>query len=169
VPEKLQRQLRGDLDNIVLMAMRKDPQRRYASVEQFSEDIQRHLDGLPVLACQDTLSYRSAKFIRRNRIAVAAASLIALTLIGGIVATAWEARAASVERARAERRFNDVRRLANSFLFELNDRIEQGPTKARELLVQRALEYLDSLAQEAGSDLSLQRELAAAYQKVGDV
>jgi serine/threonine protein kinase len=168
-PAKLRRHLRGDLDNIVLMAMRKDPERRYASVEQFSADIQRHLDGLPVRARKDTLSYRSAKYIKRNRVGLAATSLIALTLIGGIIATAWQARAAHVERARAERRFDDVRRLANSFLFELNDQIEQGPTKARELLVERALEYLDSLAHDAGSDLSLQRELAAAYQKVGDV
>jgi hypothetical protein len=58
--------LRGDLDNIVLMAMRKEPERRYASVAQFMEDIKRHLEGLPVIARQDTFKYRASKFIQRN-------------------------------------------------------------------------------------------------------
>lgn len=162
--DKLRRRLSGDIDNIVLKAMRKEPERRYASVDQFSNDISRHLEGLPVIARKDTLLYRSAKFIKRNKAAMFAAVLILITLIGGIVAT-------NVERARAERRFNDVRRLANSFMFEVHDAIEslQGSTPARELLVTRALEYLDSLAQEATGDISLQRELATAYQKVGDV
>ena len=70
-----QRALRGDLDNIVLMAMRKEPSRRYASVAQFSEDIRRHVEGLPVVARKDTVGYRSAKFIRRHRVGVAAATL----------------------------------------------------------------------------------------------
>jgi serine/threonine protein kinase/tetratricopeptide (TPR) repeat protein len=69
--DRLRRRLRGDLDNIVLMALRKDPARRYASVEQFSEDIRRHLDGRPIVARKDTLGYRTAKFVRRNRVAVA--------------------------------------------------------------------------------------------------
>ena len=156
--------LKGDIDNIVLKAMRKEPERRYASVDQLSNDISRHLEGRPVIARKDTLLYRSAKFIKRNKAAMVAAVLILITLVGGIVAT-------NVERARAERRFNDVRKLANSFMFEFHDAIENlpGSTPARELLVTRALEYLDGLAQEAGDDMSLQRELATAYQKVGDV
>ncbi|HEX8679588.1 MAG TPA: tetratricopeptide repeat protein, partial [Chthoniobacterales bacterium] len=76
---------------------------------------------------------------------------------------------ARAERARAERRFNDVRRLANSFMFELHDEIDQGPVKAKELLVRRASEYLNSLAEEAAGDRDLQRELAIAYIKIGDV
>src|SRR5216683_577991 len=75
-PEKLRRRLAGDLDNIVLMAMRKDPRRRYSSVGQFAEDIRRHLEGLPVVARKDTVRYRSAKFIERNTVAVAAAAII---------------------------------------------------------------------------------------------
>lgn len=167
--KRLQRVLKGDIDNIVLMALRKEPTRRYASVEQFSEDIRRHLEGLPVSAHKDTLSYRSAKFIRRHRAGVAAAAIVLLTLVGGIIATAWQARVARAERARAERRFNDVRRLANSFMFELHDEIDKGAIKAKELLVKRALEYLDSLSQEAANDIELQRELATAYFKIGDV
>ncbi|HEY8835324.1 MAG TPA: serine/threonine-protein kinase, partial [Chthoniobacterales bacterium] len=163
--------LRGDLDNIVLMALRKEPSRRYAFVGQFSEDIRRHLEGLPVLARKDTAGYRASKFIRRNRIGVIAAALVLLSLVGGIIATSWEARVAKLERSKAERRFNDVRALAKSYLFELHDAIEQlpGSTAARELLVKRALEYLDSLATEAHGDVALQRELVSAYVKVGNV
>jgi eukaryotic-like serine/threonine-protein kinase len=156
-------QLRGDLDNIVLMAMRKEPERRYSSVGLFSEDIRRHLEGRPVIARKDTFNYRASKFIRRNKVGVAAAALIILSLIGGIIATGWEAH-------RANRRFNDVRRLANSLIFELHGAIENlpGSTAARELLVKRALEYLDSLAQEATGDVSLQRELVSGYLKIGN-
>jgi serine/threonine protein kinase len=89
--------LRGDLDNIVLRALRKEPQRRYESVAQFSEDIRRYLAGLPVVARKDTWSYRSGKFIRRNKIAVAAAALIALTLLGAIGGVAWQARIATTQ------------------------------------------------------------------------
>lgn len=170
-PEKLRRRLVGDLDNIVLMAMRKEASRRYASVEQFSEDIRRHLEGLPVIARKDTFGYRAEKFIKRHKTGAAAMAIILLILAGGIIATAWQARIATTQRARAERRFNDVRKLANSFMFELNDAIHDlpGSTKARELLVERALEYLDSLAAEASDDRSLQLELATAYAKVGFV
>lgn len=168
---KLRKRLRGDLDTIVLMAMRKEPERRYASVEQFAEDVRRHLEGLPVRARADAFGYRAGKFIRRQKVALAAATLIALTLLFGIITTAWEARVARAERARAERRFNEVRQLANSFVFEVHDAVSNlpGSTAARSLIVQRGLRYLDSLAQDAGNDRGLQRELAAAYEKLGVV
>jgi len=95
-------ELRGDIDNIVLMAMRKEPARRYASVGQFSEDIRRHLEGLPVIARKDTWSYRSGKFVRRHRVGVAAALVVALSLLGGIVGTLVQARTAHREKAKAE-------------------------------------------------------------------
>ena len=163
------RRLRGDLDNIVLTAMRKEPARRYTSAAQLSADIGAFLDGLPVRARKDTLPYRTRKLIARNKVGTTAAVLVALALLGGTVATAWQARVAQRERARAERRFNDVRRMATAFLFELDDEIAREPTHARHLLVQRAREYLDGLAGEAGGDRTLQRELAEAYQKLGDV
>ncbi|HEY0460828.1 MAG TPA: serine/threonine-protein kinase [Pyrinomonadaceae bacterium] len=77
--------LRGDLDNIILMAMRKEPERRYSSVEQFAEDIRRYLKDLPVLAREDAFGYRASKFIGRNKIGIAAAGGIALSLVAGIV------------------------------------------------------------------------------------
>lgn len=161
--------LRGDLDAIVLMALRKEPQRRYASVEQFSEDVRRYLEGLPVTASKDTWSYRASKFVRRNRIGVAAAVMILVTLLAGMGTTLYQRNVARREKLKAEQRFNDVRHLANSFMFEINEQIKTSPIKARELLVQRAIEYLDKLAAEAGNDIALQSELATAYEKIGEV
>lgn len=156
--------LRGDLDNIVLMSIRKQPSRRYSSAEQLAEDIRRHLVGLPVIARADTFAYRSAKFVERHKVGVLAAALIVVSLLSAVVMTVREER-------KAQRRFNDVRKLANSVIFEFHDSIQDlpGSTPARELLVNRALEYLDSLSREAGDDPSLQRELIAAYLRVGNV
>ncbi len=94
--------LKGDLDNIILKALRKEPQRRYASVEQFSEDIRRHLEGLPVTAHKGSFGYRATKFIKRNKIAVTAAALVVLILTAGIIATSIGLARARHERARAE-------------------------------------------------------------------
>lgn len=163
--------LRGDLDNIILKALKKEPDRRYSSVEFLSEDIRRHLEGLPVTARPDTFSYRAEKFVRRHRVGVLATAIVLLAVVGGLIATLWQARIAQAERVKAEKRFNDVRTLANSFLFEISPKIENlpGSMSARQLLVTRALEYLDKLSQESASDLDLQSELAKAYEKVGDV
>jgi len=177
-PEKLRRGLRGDLDNIVLMALRKEPERRYASVEQFAEDIRRHLSHLPVSASKGTVSYRAGKFVARHKAGVLATAVVALTLIAGLVATLREAHIArqqaaiaQAERARAQRRFDDVRKLANSLIFEVHDSIRDlpGSTPARKLIMDRAVQYLDSLAKDAGGDSSLQRDLAWAYHRVGQV
>jgi non-specific serine/threonine protein kinase/serine/threonine-protein kinase len=170
-PDKLRRQLRGDLDTIVLMALRKEPHRRYASADAFSEDIKRHLDGLPVAARPDSLGYRASKFVRRYRGGVAAAGLGILSLLVAVVATTRSARIAQREQARAEARFNDVRGLATSALLEVHDAIADlpGSTQARRLLVTRALAYLDRLAADSSGDPGLARELAVAYERVGDV
>ena len=176
--EKLSRRLRGDLDNIILMALRKEPQRRYATVEQFADDVRRHLTRLPVIARKDTFGYRASKFVSRHQAGVAAAAAVGVVLLAALTVTVREARIARgqaeiarLQRARAERRFNDVRKLAHSLMFEVHDSIRDlaGATEARKLLVSRALEYLDSLSQEANGDPSLQRELADAYDRVGDV
>jgi serine/threonine protein kinase len=168
-PEKLRHRLSGDLDNVLLMALRKDPYRRYSSVEQFSDDVRRHLRGLPVRAREDTLAYRGSRFVKRHKMVVVASTLFVITLLGGIVATARQARIALAERAKAERRFNDVRRLATSLIFDVHDSIQNlpGATPVRKLIVDRAVHYLDSLETEAPDDVDLQRELAWAYQRVG--
>jgi serine/threonine protein kinase/tetratricopeptide (TPR) repeat protein len=170
-PQKLRRRLRGDLDNIVLKAIRLDPRRRYASVTEFSDDIRRHLKGLPVMARRDTFAYRAGKFVRRNRLAVSLAALALLALVGASIAVAWEAHLARQAQASAERRLEDVRRLAHTMLFDYNDALKglRGASKLRAKLVNDALLYLDGLSAEASGDPDLQRELAAAYEKVGDL
>jgi eukaryotic-like serine/threonine-protein kinase len=163
-PDKLAKQLRGDLDNIVLKALRKEPQRRYTSVEQFAGDIRRNLAKLPILGRKDTAGYRASKFVSRHKGGVTAAAAVALILLAGLVITLREARI-------AERRFNDVRGLSNSLIFDVHDSIKDlpGSTPARKIIVDRALQYLNVLARESAGDLGLQRELATAYERVGSV
>jgi serine/threonine protein kinase len=163
--------LRGDLDNIVLKALRKEPERRYESVEQFAEDIRRHLEELPVSARPDTFAYRASKFVRRNRVGVVAASLVFLALVAGILGTGYQARVARRERARAEKRFEQVRKLANNVVFKYHDAIASlpGATATREMLVKDAIEYLDNLSQDAQDNPALSQELALAYLKIGNV
>ncbi len=163
--------LRGDLDTIVLKALRKEPERRYSSAEQLADDVRRHRNGLPVTARRDTFTYRAAKFVQRHRAGVLAALIVFVSLVGGIAVALWQAQVAQQQRLRAEQRLADVRQLAGSFLFEFHDAIADlpGSTEARELVIQRALEYLDRLSQQDGASPALQLELATAYRKVGDV
>src|ERR1700722_9036398 len=152
-----------DLDNIILMALRKEPARRYPSVQHLSDDIQRALSNRPVSARPDTLGYRAAKFIRRNRIGLAAAALVIAALVIG--------SAIAIQQARlAQKRFQDVRKLAHTFVFDLHDEVAklEGSTKAREMMVQTGLDYLDNLAKNSSGDLELQKEIASAYMKIGD-
>ncbi len=161
--------LKGDLDTIVLKSLRSEPERRYDSVERFSQDVLAYLKGFPISARPDTFRYRAGKFLKRNPLASVAVLVALISLIAGIFAAGYQARRANLERARAERRFNEVRSLANSFMFEINDKIGESPIQARELLVSRAVEYLDNLAQESENDPSLESELAASYEKIGDI
>jgi non-specific serine/threonine protein kinase/serine/threonine-protein kinase len=164
------RAVRGDLDNIIMKALDKDPARRYTSVEQFAEDITRHLENLPVLAHQATFRYRFGRFVSRNRTAAVAGLLVILTTAGGVFATLYQAHLARRERDRAERRFNEVRSLANAVIFEVDAAFtNQGPMAARELLAQRALAYLDRLATEVQDNSALAVELANAYEHLANV
>jgi tetratricopeptide (TPR) repeat protein len=105
---RLKKKLAGDLDMIVLMALRKDALRRYASVEQFSEDIRRYLEGRPVIARSDTIGYRAARFLRRNIVAVAAASVVASTLLGATIFELRSAERLAQKDAIAETRLKDI-------------------------------------------------------------
>ena len=171
LPDKLYRRLKGDIDNILLKALRKEPQRRYSSVELFSEDLRRHLESLPVSAHQDSFSYRAAKFFQRHKVPVIAAAIALLSLVGGLITTIVEMRVARSERALAESRFQDVRKLATTFLFDVHGAIQNlpGSTPARSLIARTGTEYLDRLASQAQGDASLQLEVADGYLKIGDV
>ena len=157
-------ELKGDLDNVVLMALRKEPERRYGSVEQFAEDVRRHLANLPVMARKDTATYRASKFVLRHKAGVTAATAVLLTVVAGFVITVREARI-------AQQRFNDVRSLANSLIFDVHDSIKDlpGSTPAKKIIVDRALRYLNDLVRESRGDVGLQRELASAYERLGSV
>ena len=156
--------LRGDLDTILGSALEVDPARRYGSVERLADDVRRHLSGHPVLARRPTLRYRAAKFVRRNVLAVAAAAAAVIVMLVAFAITFQQ-------KQLAERRFEEVRSLARSVVYEIHDAIEPlpGSTPARELLVRRALVYLDALAAEAQDNRELQLEVAGAYMKIGDV
>lgn len=100
---KLRKALRGDLDNIILKALRKEPDRRYATADQFAEDIIRHLAGLPVSAHKGTVRYRTAKFLRRNKVTMTATAAVFLSLVIGIAATYNQAVRARSSEAEARR------------------------------------------------------------------
>ncbi len=170
-PQKLSRRLRGDLDNIVLMSLRRDPARRYESVELFAEDLRRHLSSHPVLARTDTLAYRTAKFIARYRVGVSAAAVLALGLVAGLIVTTHETRIAQNERARAERRFADVRRLAHSLIFDINDSLFkiQGDSVRGLQNVREALTALQSAWAADKSKLRAGRTLSLAYSRAAEI
>ena len=168
---KLAKRLKGDLDAIVLRALSRTPSSRYSSVEQLAEDVARHRAHYPVHARGKAPGYAAGLFVRRHRGAIAVAAAVAVLVVVGIVAVLWQASIAADARRRAERRFNDVRTLAGSLIFDVHDAIDDvpGTTPARQLIVQRAVQYLDSLARESSGDVGLQRELARAFIRVGDV
>ncbi len=171
VPLPLRRELLGDLDHIVLCALRKEPEQRYPSVRQLAEDVERFLTGRTVRATPPSLRYRCGKFIQRNRLGVGLSCLALVALLAGTFTTTWQWRNAQAEHERAERRFTELRALANTIVFELPGAIEKlpGSTEVRKRLLDRGVAYLDRLAQERRHDQKLLRELGDAYYKLGAV
>src|SRR5262249_45011107 len=134
------------------------------SVDQLSDDLRRHLSHQPVRARPDTVGYRLRKFLRRRRGTVAAAAAVILSLTAGIIAARREAQTANQNLLQA-------RRLADTFVFDVHDAVRNlpGSTRARQLIVETGLRYLDNLTKNSHRDWALQAELAAAYQRIGDV
>jgi len=163
--------LRGDIDRIAQKALAADARERYATVAELDADIARLLAGRPVAAHPRSLAYRFGKLLLRNRVASAAVILAALGLVAATAFSVRQAALAEQERQRAERRFNDVRRIANVVLFDLNDSLANisGTLAVRELLVENALRYLDDLARETGREPELLTELARAYERIAEV
>jgi tRNA A-37 threonylcarbamoyl transferase component Bud32/tetratricopeptide (TPR) repeat protein len=161
----------ADLETIVMKGLREEPERRYSGVEALHADLNRFLANRPIEARQGAALYRLGKFAARHRLTAAAAVVVALSLGAGTAATLWQARKAAAAGARAEKRFNEVRSLARTFLFDFHDQVLALPnsTGVRERIVQRSLEYLDRLSRDAPEDIGLQRELATAYERTGDL
>jgi eukaryotic-like serine/threonine-protein kinase len=160
----LRRALRGDLDTILKQALHRQPSRRYPSAAELRNDLRRYLDHEPVRARPDTLAYRLSRFSRRHAAVVAVVAALLIAIVVGAVSTLHEAH-------RAERRYLNVRALANTLLFELHDEVRDlpGATAVRERLVREALSYLNLLSADVSDDAALQLELAAAYERVGQV
>lgn len=176
--DRLRRQLVGDLDNIVLKAMQKEPDRRYGSMEQLADDLQRYLDGKPVLARPDTWTYRTSKFVRRHTVGVGMATAAALTLVGFAVMTSIQSSRVARERDRAlaaEQRARieaETSKQVSDFmvgLFRVSD-----PNTSRGNTI-TAREILDRGAQRIGTDLKatprvqgkLLHTMGAVYKNLG--
>ncbi len=163
--------LRGDLDNIVLTAIEREPARRYGSVRELADDLRAWLAGRPVSARPQTFAYLARKFAARNRAAVLIAASAAVALLAASATALWQARVAVHERERAQQRFADVRRFANNLLFDYHEGIQKlaGSLPMQERLVRDGIDYLERLRADAGDDAELWRDIAAGYLKVGDL
>jgi len=148
-PDRLARVLDGDLDGIVLMAMRKEPGRRYASADMLRQDIERYLSGLPVLAHRGSRRYRVGKFLRRHRVEAAAAVIVLAALLTGLSIAVSQERRASRERDRAEQALAESTGVSN-FLLELFQTGDPGDLPAAQLsaldLLQRGALRADELS-----------------------
>jgi tetratricopeptide (TPR) repeat protein len=163
--------LAGDLDWITMRALEKNRERRYESAAALADDIRRHLAHEPVVASPPSAAYVVGKFVRRNRALVAGVAAVAVVLVAGVIVSLSFALREARQRQLAEQRFDDVRELAATFLFEVDDSIAEirGTTKARETIVSTGVTYLDSLAAQAGDDRSLLRDLADGYFKIARI
>jgi tRNA A-37 threonylcarbamoyl transferase component Bud32 len=163
-PRRLRRALAGDLDTIVGAAVRKDAARRYPGVGALVDDVQRHLAREPVQARGRHVGYAVVRFVERHWLLAGLGALAA----GGVAAGALMAER---HARRADRRFQEVRRLARALIFDLDRQIAPlpGSTPARQYAVATSLQYLDGLLAEADGDPELQLELAEAYERVADV
>jgi serine/threonine-protein kinase len=163
VEHEPRRLLRGDLGTIVGKALKKNPHERYGSVTAFADDLHRYLRHEPISARPDTLRYRAARFVRRHRVAVAAA-------VVAIAAQSGALYAVNRQRAIAQRRFTEVRQLAAK-LFDVDVQVRQLPgiSKTRQFIVDTSLDYLRQLTADAGNDPDLALDVGTAYMRVARV
>ena len=165
------RRIKGDLDAIVLKAMSKEPERRYGSAGELADDLERFLEGKPVVAREPSWGYVLGRLAARNRIVVgvAAASLIAIVAALGLAL--WQRQIAVRAQTRAEQRFKDIRQLSNALIFKIHDAVTAlpGSTPVRRTIVDEALAYLQRLEADSAGDESLQVELAGAYRQIGAI
>ena len=170
-PAQLRRQLRGDLDTIVLKTLKKAPEERYGSVAALMEDLRRYLDHEPIGARPDTVTYRAAKFVRRNRLVVALTSIAVIALAGGLVGTLIQARTARKERDSALRERDRANRIADFMtgIFKVSDPHETvGQTvTARQLLEKASEDINNNLIEEPEVRAQLLHVMGRAYLNLG--
>lgn len=171
-PRKLRRRLAGDLDAIILTALRKEPQRRYASVENFSEDIRRHLEGLPVSARKDTLGYRGMKFIRRNKAAVIAAMAVTVILFGAFFYVSVKRHEEARARQLAEKEARKAER-ASAFLQDMLAWVDPNNTPKQETTVPELLDEATrminagALDEQPDAEASVRTTIGVTYLELG--
>jgi len=163
--------LRGDLDAVVLKAMRKEPEERYGSAGELGDDLLRFLSGEPVVAREPSLGYTLRRLAARNKAVVAVTASALIAIVGALGIALWQRQVAVREQARSEQRFREVRQLANSLIFRIHDRVAKlpGSTPVRREIVDEALTYLERLERDSAGDEALQLELAAAYRQIGSI
>jgi len=167
---KLRRKLAGDLDTILLKALVKEPQRRYASADQLAEDLRRYLFGLPVLAQRDTAAYRMSKFVRRHRVAALLAIVLSATVLGSAITAVYQARVAIRAQVRAELerdRAETVLAFING-LFEVTDPSQQGSTVSAGALLDRGVELIpQSFADQPATQATLLASIGTIFRNWG--
>lgn len=169
--DKISNQLKGDLDNIVSKAMHKDPARRYVSVEQFSEDIRRHLSGLPVIAQKDTAGYRLSKFIQRHKVGFISSVGFIVFLIINLIAIIWQANIAANERDKAKLEAQKVETV-NKFLLDMLSSVD--PTeigrdvKVYDVLRKSALGVEKGFKDQPGIEASIQKTIGKTLTSLGE-
>jgi eukaryotic-like serine/threonine-protein kinase len=165
------RRLRGDLDAVVMKAMEREPERRYASAGQLADDVARWSANQPVFAREPSALYLLRKLASRHTLAVGIAVLAFAAIVAGSGVALWQRQVAERERGRAERRFAEVRQLANTLIFTIHDAIVPlaGSTPVRKTIVTEALGYLERLQREADGDAALHYELSGAYLRIASV
>ncbi len=170
-PQRLRRRLRGELDNIVMMAMRQEPQRRYGSAEQFASDIDCYLRGMPIAAGRDTIRYRFGKFVKRNKVATSATVLALLSVVAGLISTTWQAREARIQRNIAQANQLRAEKVSEFLtdLFAVSDP-EKAPGEmptARDLLDEGAGRIDNELTDEPITRAALMHTMGVAYMNLG--
>jgi serine/threonine protein kinase/tetratricopeptide (TPR) repeat protein len=162
-PDRLRRQLRGDLDTIVGKALKKSPGERYASATAMADDLRRYLEHQPISARPDTVMYRTGKFLQRHKVPVT----VIVVMIASLLAGLYEINR---ERVISQRRFSDVRQLANK-LYDIDVQVRDlpGSTKTRQLIVDTSLEYLRRLTADVSGDPVLALDVGNAYMRVARV
>jgi len=167
----LSRTLSGDLDNIILKALAKQPSERYRTAAALANDLRAYLDGHVVSARTSTVSYRVRKFLGRNKWQATMGAALLLTLFGALGVATWQWRVARSERLRAEHHSRQSREMARALLIDLYGSLRDvpGATEARRLLLDRATTFLNELSQGAEDDPELQLELAEGYRKLAAV
>ena len=158
------RELAGDLDRIIQMAVDPDPARRYLSAQHFEEDLVRYLKGKPIAARKATAFYRLRKFIYRHKTAAVMTFATIAVVVCAILFDSWRSR-------RAARRVNQIETLADSTISDMTDKLQNSsaPAATQVALLHSTLHYLDQLRQGSGNDPHALLALAKAYQRIGDV